>query len=182
MSVTVAGLVVAICAVSVLGFATTSLAAGCEQSDIHVTPVGGGISFPINVRRSTGNVPFMKAAYRRGAGDWLDDSLNWASFGDEYNGEFPIQDKSKFAAIPNKEFLVRFYGYYSDGGTPRGFHIIKNCTATQTQLNYYNDYDHYPNVVITITWDKPYAAPDVFGLQLPSSSAVPKQAPFGAKQ
>lgn len=162
-----------------VGITASAQAASCLQTDIHESPVNGGIKFPVHVERATGNVPFLKAAYRRPGGEWLDDSLDYNYFPDNYSGDFPINDPSKFAGIPGKTFLVRFYGYYSDGGTPRPFQIHKDCTANQTRILYFNDYDHYPNVIVLITWDKPYAAEDVFRYQISPEKPALRQHPFG---
>lgn len=126
----------------------------CEPTAEHESPIGGGIA-SVNCVRWTGNVPSLKAAFNRGTG-WFDDTLAAFEPGDNYNGPFPIVERPKFAAIPGRTFLLKFYGTWSDGGTPREFSIQKNCTAKQTQILYFNAYDRYPNVTITITWDKEY--------------------------
>lgn len=126
----------------------------CLQTDVQESPIGGGVK-SIEVWRQTGNVPFMRLAYNRGAG-WLDDSLTPIDLPDRYHGSFPINDPSKFRGIPGKSFLFRFYGQWSDNGAGKDFRVAKVCTATQTAIEYYNAYDKWFNVRIVITWDREY--------------------------
>ncbi|MGJ5222059.1 hypothetical protein ACQR1Q_34920 [Bradyrhizobium oligotrophicum] len=157
----------ALAAAALLAFSLPSYAQ-CARSDYQKSPLGGGIKsdsqgLVIEVGRATGNVPFVKAAFNRnypdnppmGAG-WYDDSLGPVTFGDEYKGRWPIYNPQYFAAISGNYLAVRFYGSWSDGGTLRPFDIYKDCTATQTAWRYYNAYDRYPNLVVVVTWDRPY--------------------------
>ena len=126
----------------------------CEQVVEHESPIGAGVE-SVHVERATGNVPSLLAAYNRGSG-WFDDSFAPFEPGDKYKGPFPIQDPSKFEAIPGKTFWLKFYGTWSDNGAPKAFTIAKQCTAKKTAIFYRNAYDEYPNVIITITWNKEY--------------------------
>ncbi len=129
-----------------------------RYQDVHRSPPGAGIE-SVNVKRYTGRVPHLRAASNRGntANDWLDDELGWWELQDSHDGPYGIVNPSRFAAVPNNgTFLVRFYGEFSDEGTWKEFKIRKQCTPTQTQITYYNGRDAEPNVVITITWTKPY--------------------------
>jgi len=101
----------------------------------------------------------MKLAYERGFG-WFDDALDFKFFDDRYDGPFPINDPSKFEGIPGRSFLVRLYGQWSDEGNKHDFtRITKACTASQTEIKYYNDYENYYNVLVIITWTKEYSGP-----------------------
>lgn len=128
----------------------------CEKTDEHESPIGGGIK-TIRIRRAQGTVPTIFAAYDRGSG-WFDDSLKPFSPPDRYDGSFPIQKMANFEGMPDRSFKVRFYGTWSDNGEAKAFTIDKKCTASQTEIYYYNAYDTgFPNVIITITWDREYS-------------------------
>lgn len=156
-------------ALAIWGFGLPSSHAECLQSDVQKSPISGGIlnlegKLKIDVARATGNVPYMKAAYNRTRPDtsppagegWYDDSLVPVSFPDDYRGLFPINNAANFTAMPGQSFAVRFYGSWSDGGTLKPFFIHKDCTAVQTAWSFYNGYDHYPNLVIVVTWDRAF--------------------------
>jgi hypothetical protein len=98
----------------------------------------------------------MKASFNRGSG-WLDDTLNWITFPDGYNGPFPITNRQFFSGIPGRTFWARFGGGWSDNNELKPFRIEKRCTPNVTQIIGWNAYDSYPNVIITITWDRPYS-------------------------
>lgn len=130
----------------------------CNQDDIQESPIGGGI-MSVDVMHATGTPALVKAAYNRGPAGWFDDTLDFRELPFDYRGPFPLQDLSKFTAIPSRTFFVRFYGFYRDFGDRRPFRIRKDCTASQTKISYYNQWDDYPNMVVVISWDREFREP-----------------------
>jgi hypothetical protein len=128
--------------------------------EIQRSPPGAGVA-SIAYQRATGNVPHIRVATNRGttAGDWYDDKLGWEEYWhDNESGTYTFRTPSRFAAMPNDgTFLVRLYGQWSENGTWKDFRVTKQCTTDQTQISYFNAFDAYPNLVVTITWTKPYA-------------------------
>jgi hypothetical protein len=147
--------------------------AQCTQTDVQVSPRGGGLATDakgpiLEFYHATGHVSFMFLAYNDvfasgqapvNDGHWLLDDLNPFVSQDNQTGRWPIKQPQKFLSRGgDKTWSLRIYGWIDSGHNPYiGFE--KRCTATQTAMAWGNGYDTYPNFAVRLTWDREYKAP-----------------------